>query len=152
MMALASPTGYLELDQNAITSASQIGTGVVDGVPVTVYQVSLDAAQQATVPGATPEEATTISDALAVLEQQGYTGTTIKVSIDAAGYIRQTVSIASFSDGVTQTSETTFSDFGCAGKVLMPGQSGPTAPPAGCVSPDAAVATVPPTTSATAAG
>jgi len=138
MMGLASPTGYLELDQNAITSTSQIGTGVVDGVAVTVYQVTLDAARQATVPGATPEEATTISDALAVLEQQGFTGSTIKVSIDAAGYIRQTVSIASFADGVTQTSQTTFSDFGCAGRVLMPGQSGPTSPPSGCVSPDTA--------------
>jgi hypothetical protein len=152
MMGLASPTGYLELDQNAITSASQIGTGVVDGVAVTEYQVTLDPAQQANVPGATPEEATTISDALTVLQQQGYTGTTIKVSIDAAGYIRQTISVSSFADGVTQTSETTFSDFGCAGKVLMPGQSGPTAPQSGCVSPDTGSTGTTPSTTATSLG
>lgn len=152
MMGLASPTGYLELDQNAITGTSQIGTSVVDGVAVTVYRVTLDPAQQATVPGATPEEATTIADALAVLQQQGYTGTTVTVSIDAAGYIRQTISVASFSDGVTQTSETTFSDFGCAGTVLMPGQTGPAAPPSGCVSPDTATTTVTPTTEVTTTG
>jgi hypothetical protein len=138
MMGLASPTGYLELDQNAITSASQVGSGVVDGVVVTIYQVSLDPAQEANVPGTTSEEATAIRDALALLQQQGYTGTSVKVSIDDAGYIRQTVSVASFSDGATQTTDVTFSNFGCAGKVLMPGQQGATAPPSGCVSPDTA--------------
>ena len=138
MMGLASPTGYLELDQDAITSASEVGTGVVDGAPVTIYQVSLDPAQEATVPGTTPDEATALKAALSLLQQQGYTGTTVKVSIDDAGYIRQTVSVAGFSDGVTQTETVTFSDFGCAGKVLMPGQQGATAPPAGCVSPDTA--------------
>ena len=141
MMGLSSPTGDLELDQNAITGASQLGTGVVDGVAVTIYQVSLDPAQQANVPGTTPEEATAIGDALALLQKQGYSGTTIKVSIDDAGYIRQTVSVASFTDGVTQTQETTLSDFGCAGTVLMPGQQGATSPPPGCVSPDAATST-----------
>jgi hypothetical protein len=75
---------------------------------------------------------------LALLQQQGYTGTSVKVSIDDAGYIRQTVSVASFSDGATQTTDVTFSNFGCAGKVLMPGQQGATAPPSGCVSPDTA--------------
>ena len=143
MMGLASPTGYLELDQNAITSASEVGTGFVDGDAVTDYQVSLDPAQEATVPGTTPEEATTIQVALSQLQQQGYTGTSVKVSIDNAGYIRQTVSVASFSDGVTQTDNVTFSNFGCAGTVLMPGQQGTTAPPPNCVSPDSAAATAP---------
>ncbi len=138
MMGLASPTGYLELDQAAITSASEVGTGTVDGAAVTIYQVALDPAQEATVPGTTPDEATALSAALSLLQQQGYTGTTVKVSIDDAGYIRQTVSVAAFSDGVTQTQTVTFSDFGCAGTVLMPGQQGATSPPAGCVSPDTA--------------
>ena len=146
MMGLASPTGYLVLDQNAISSASQIGTGVVDGVAVTVYQVTLGPEQQANVPGATPEEATAIGDALGVLKREGYTGTIVRVSIDSAGYIRETISVASFSDGVTQTSEATFSHFGCAGRVLMPGQSGPTLPPPGCISPGAASAARQPTT------
>jgi hypothetical protein len=138
MMGLASPTGYLELEQNAITSANQVGTGTVDGAPVTIYEVRLDPAQQADVPGTTPEEATAIHDALGVLQRQGYSGTKVKVSIDDAGYIRQTVSVASFTDGVTQTLEVTLSNFGCAGKVLMPGETGPTSPPSGCTSPDTA--------------
>ncbi len=136
MMVLANPTGYLELDESAITNADQIGTGTVDGAPVTVYQVTLSPAQEATVAGTNATEATTIQDALAVLKQQGYTGTTVKISIDGAGYIRQTDSTASFSDGFSQSGETTFSDFGCAGTVLMPGQPGSSTPPPGCVSPD----------------
>jgi hypothetical protein len=141
MMGLSSPSGYLELDQNAITGASEVGTGVVDGVAVTIYQVSLDPAQQANVPGTTAQEAIAIGDALALLQKQGYSGTTVKVSIDDAGYIRQTVSVASFTDGASQTNETTLSDFGCAGTVLMPGQQGATSPPPGCTSPDAATST-----------
>jgi hypothetical protein len=144
MMGLANPAGYLELDESTITSADQIGTSTVAGVPVTVYQVSLSPDQDANVTGSTPEEATAIHNALALLQQQGYTGTTVKVSIDAAGYIRQTDSLASFSDGSTATTEVTFSDFGCAGTVLMPGQQGSTSPSAGCVSPDTAT-TGPPT-------
>jgi hypothetical protein len=140
MMGLANPAGYLELDESTITSADQIGTSTVAGVPVTVYQVSLSPDQDASVSGSTPEEATAIDNALALLQQQGYTGTTVKVSIDAAGFIRQTDSVASFSDGSTATTEVTFSDFGCAGTVLMPGQQGSTAAPAGCVSPDTATA------------
>jgi hypothetical protein len=138
MMGLASPTGYLELDQSAITSADQVGTGTVDGVPVMVYQMTLDVAQDASVPGTDAVQDTAIADAIGVLKLQGYTQTTVQVSIDAGGYVRRTVSTAAFSDGATQTSETTFSDFGCAGTVLMPGQQGTTSPPAGCVSPDRA--------------
>ena len=144
MKGLASPTGYLELDENAITSADQVGTGVVDGVPVTVYQVTLNPSQEAHVAGTTPDEATALRDALAVLDQQGYVGTTVKVSIDGGGFIRQTMSVAKFSDGATQTSELTLSDFGCAGAVLMPGQSGSSSPPSGCSSPDSVTTTTPP--------
>ena len=136
MMGLASPTGYLELDQDAITSAEQAGTGTVDGTPVTEFTVFLDPDAQADPPGATDVEASAIGAALAQLAAQGYRGTTVKVAIDGAGYIRQTVSTASFADGATQITQVTFSDFGCAGTVLMPGQSGASAPPPGCTSPD----------------
>jgi hypothetical protein len=153
MMVLANPTGYLELDENAITNANPIGTDTVDGTPVTVYQVTLDPDQEATVSGTNSTESQAIADALAVLKAQGYTGTTVKVAIDAAGYIRQTVSTAMFSDGASQTGETTFSNFGCAGTVLMPGQSGPATPPSGCVSPDTTTTTSPtPTTTAPLGG
>jgi hypothetical protein len=149
MGGLSSPTGYLDLDQSMITSADETGTGTVDGVPVTVYQLYITAAQEANVSDTTAEEAKAISAANAVLQAQGYTGTTVQVSIDASGYIRQTRSVAQFSDGSTQVSQSTFSDFGCAGTVLMPGQSGATAPPAGCVSPDTGVAPVTTTTTTT---
>ncbi|HVC71594.1 MAG TPA: hypothetical protein VNC61_15170 [Acidimicrobiales bacterium] len=136
MMGLASPTGYLELDQNSITGADRIGSATVDGVPVTVYQVTLHPDQEAAVAGTTTQEASAISSALEVLSQQGYTGTTVKISIDGSGYIRRTESVAAFSDGATATDVTIFSNFGCAGTVLMPGQQGSAVPPAGCVSPD----------------
>jgi hypothetical protein len=146
MMSLANPNGYLELDQSAITTTDEIGTATVDGVPVTVYQATLSPAQEQTVTGANATQTEAINDALAVLQQQGYTGTTIKVSVDTDGYIRQTTSVAHFSDGSTQSSTITLSNFGCAGKVIMPGQSGSSVPPTGCVSPDQAGPTTPTTT------
>ncbi len=42
MGGLSSPTGYLDLDQSMITGADQTGTGTVDGVPVTIYTISID--------------------------------------------------------------------------------------------------------------
>jgi hypothetical protein len=140
MGGLSSPTGYLDLDQSMITGADEVGTGTVDGTAVTIYQLSITAAQEANVPDTTAQEAAAIAAANAILASQGYTGTTVQVSIDASGYIRQTRSVAHFTDGSTTASEATFSDFGCAGTVLMPGQTGATSPPAGCVSPDTGVA------------
>jgi hypothetical protein len=136
MMVLANPTGYLELQADAISSANEIGTDTVDGVPVTVYQVNLDPDQEASVTGANADETEAIQNALSTLRREGYTGTAAKVSVDAGGYIRRIDSTVSFADGSTQTGDTTFSDFGCAGTVLMPGQAGSSSPPAGCVSPD----------------
>ena len=147
MGGLSSPTGYLDLDQSMITGADQTGTGTVDGVPVTIYQISIAPGQGEDIPGLNTEQAKAIADSDAILKQQGFTGSTVLVSIDASGYIRQTRSVAHFSDGSTTSSESTFSDFGCAGTVLMPGQTGPSAPPAGCVSPDTGVAPTTTTTS-----
>lgn len=147
MGGLSSPTGYLDLDQSMITGADQTGTGTVDGVPVTIYTISIAPGAGAGIPGLNAEQKKAIADSDTILQQNGFTGSTVQVSIDASGYIRQTRSVAHFSDGSTTSSESTFSDFGCAGTVLMPGQSGATAPPAGCVSPDTGVA---PTTTTTA--
>ena len=148
MGGLASPTGYLDLEESEISGANQIGMGTVDGVAVTIYQVSLDPSQEPPASTLTAQEAETISASHAVLQAQGYLGMTVQVSIDASGYIRQTHSIARFADGSSTSNEDTFSDFGCAGTVLMPGQPGATTPPAGCVSPDTGVA---PTTTTTTA-
>lgn len=149
MGGLSSPTGYLDLDQSMVNGANQTGTGIVDGVPVTIYTISIAPSQGESIPGLSAEEAKTIKDSDVILKQQGFTGSTVQVSIDASGYIRQTRSVAHFSDGSTTSSESTFSDFGCAGTVLMPGQTGATTPPAGCVSPDTGVA--PTTTTTTSA-
>lgn len=140
MLAMASPTGYLDLDPGSVSGAQQTGTSTVDGVDVTQYQVTLDPSQLAQAPGITSEEATTIGGALNVLGQQDLSGISVTLSIDASGYIRASSSVATFSDGGTVTLASTFSDFGCAGTVLMPGQQGASSPPANCVSPDTGAA------------
>lgn len=150
MMGMASPTGYLDLIQPAIDAAAQTGEGNVDGVPVTNYQVSNDLDQLAGAAGTSTAESQTISAALALLKAQGYTSNTAEVSIDGAGYIRQVKSTDAFGDGGTVTLEATFSNFGCAGTVLMPGQTGSGVPPTGCTSPDGpTTATTAPATAAT---
>jgi hypothetical protein len=136
MMGIASPTGYLDLIQPAIDAAAETGTGTVDGAPVTVYKVTNDLDQLATAAGTSSAESQTISAALILLKAQGYTADTALVSIDNAGYILQVKSTDTFSDGGSVTLQATFSDFGCAGTVLMPGQSGAGVPPTGCTSPD----------------
>jgi len=152
MMGMASPTGYLDLVQPAIGAASQTGTGSVDGVPVTNYQVTNDLGQLAGAAGTSSAQAQAINDALGVLKGQGYTANTAVVSIDGAGFIRQVKSTDTFGDGGSVTLSATFSDFGCAGTVLMPGQTGSGVPPAGCTSPDVpGASTTTTTTSAVAA-
>jgi len=153
MMGMSSPTGYLDLIQPAISAASQTGTGTVDGVAVTNYQVSNDLGQLAGAAGTSSAETQTINDALGVLKGQGYTSNTAVVSIDGAGFIRQVKSTDTFSDGGTVTLLATFSNFGCAGTILMPGQTGTGVPPAGCTSPDSPTTSTPSssTTSTTAA-
>jgi hypothetical protein len=147
MLGLASPTGYLNLDPAETSSADLVGTDTVDGVPVEVYQITQSPAQVAQIPGLTDQEQQAVAAAMQLLSQQGYTGSTVRVSVDPAGFIRRTQTTDHFSDGTTMTSEAEFSDFGCAGTVLMPGQSGSSTPPTGCTSPDDPTATTgPPTT------
>ena len=150
MLGLASPTGYLDLDPAETGNADLVGTSTVDGAAVTIYQISMTPAQGEQVPGLTAQEQQATSDALAVLSTQGYTGSTVRISIDGAGYIRRTQTTDHFADGTIMTSEAEFSNFGCAGTVVMPGQSGAAAAPVGCTSPDdpssASPATVTPTT------
>jgi hypothetical protein len=139
MLGMASPTGFLDLSQQAVTGAAEVGTGDVGSVPVTEYDVSIDLSQLAQVQGGSSDEATTIQAAVQELESTGYTGTMVKVAIDGGGFIREVTPVASFSDGGKVTLDATFSNFGCAGTVLMPGQQAATtttAPAAGCVSPD----------------
>jgi hypothetical protein len=146
MMGMASPTGYLDLVQPAVSSAAEVGTATVDGVAVTQYRLTIDPGSLATAPGTSSEEQTTINAAIQNLTSQGYLTIRDLVSIDSSGFIRESASTVTFGDGGMVTLDAHFSNFGCAGTVLMPGQGGVSAPPSGCVSADTGTA---PTTSTT---
>ncbi|MGO9856140.1 MAG: hypothetical protein ACLPYY_13990 [Acidimicrobiales bacterium] len=136
MQGLASGTGYLDLETREIQGAQPAGTGTVDGVPVTVYKLSESGLQDPETSGLTPQQMSTIRAADAIIENSGFAGKTTWVSVDGEGYIREQKTEYTLPDGSTVTEDTILSNFGCAGTVLMPGQVGATAPPAGCVSPD----------------
>jgi hypothetical protein len=146
MMGMASPTGYLDLVQPAITGAAEVGSSTVDGVSVTQYELAIDPSALASAPGVSSAEASTITSAVALLTAQGFTTIRDLVSVDTSGFIRESSSTVSFSDGGTVTLDAQFSDFGCAGILLMPGQAGTSSAPVGCTSPDTGVA---PSTSST---
>jgi hypothetical protein len=147
MIGMASPTGYLDLVQPAISGAAEVGSSTVDGVSVTQYELAVDPAALASAPGISSAEVSTITSAVALLTAQGFTTIRDLVSIDASGFIRESSSTVTFSDGGTVTLDAQFSDFGCAGTLLMPGQGGTSTAPADCSSPDTGVA---PTTTTTA--
>jgi hypothetical protein len=149
MMGMASPTGFLDLVQPAVTGAAEVGPSTVDGVAVTQYELSVDANSLATDPGLSSEEQNTIEQAIQVLTDEGYTGIRDLVSVDASGFIRESVSTVTFDGGGTVTLDAHFSNFGCAGTVLMPGQEGPSNPPAGCSTADTGVAPAPAATTTT---
>ena len=149
MMGMASPTGYLDLVEPAVTSATEVGTSTVDGVAVTQYQLTIDPASLATAPGTSTEEQSAINAAIQTLTGQGYRTIRDLVSVDASGFIRESASTVTFGDGGTVTLDAHFSNFGCAGTVLMPGQEGDSTPPSGCVSADTGAAPTTSTTSTT---
>jgi hypothetical protein len=140
MMGMASPTGYLDLVQPAISGAAEVGSSTVGGVSVTQYELAIDPTALASAPGVSSAEASTITSAVALLTSQGFTTIRDLVSVDASGFIRESSSTVAFSDGGTVTLDAQFSDFGCAGTLLMPGQGGTSTAPAGCTSPDTGVA------------
>jgi hypothetical protein len=148
MMGMASPTGYLDLVQPAISGAAEVGSSTVDGVSVTQYELEIDPAALADAPGVSSAEASTITSAVALLTAQGFTSIRDLISVDASGFIRESSSTVAFSDGGTVTLDAQFSDFGCAGTLLMPGQGATSTAPTGCTSPDTGVA--PPTTTVVA--
>lgn len=122
MLGLGSATGYLPLTAQEIATAEQVGTGVVDGVPVTYYRVVVDIGQLPNLPGLTPDQGQTVRDAIQVLTKQGYASTTDTLAVNTEGRILQSATVTSFIDGGTVTEKTTFSNFGAPGRVQMPGQ------------------------------
>jgi hypothetical protein len=125
------------------------GLGTVDGVPVTYFEVVVRPQQLLDDPGLTSEQTKTIRVALAVLDEAGYRDTTTKIGVDANGMIREATSVATFDDGSKQTNRTTFSDFGCAGVVSLPGEPPAPAPTGPCPAPTST--TTAPTTQPTPA-
>jgi len=132
MSSLASPTGYLDLAEQEITAASLQGTAVVNGVAVREYQVDVDARRMLDRPGLTAEEIKTATAAIALLEQQGYQTTTVRLSVDANGYVRRTQTSVRFADGVTVDADVTLSDYGCSTVSVGPGGPEIVPNPVGC--------------------
>jgi hypothetical protein len=135
MMGLGSATGYLDLVQQAITTATATGTGTLDGSVVTYFRVAVDPTKLLSVSGTTPEEVSALQDALQLLTQHGYQAMTDTVAVDQQGYIRGITQIVTFSDGGVATNRTTFSDLGCAPTVVLPGGRSPTTATAPCKPP-----------------
>jgi hypothetical protein len=135
MMGLADPYGRLDLAQNMITGATETGTGTVDGDAVTIYAVTINVENEANQAGLSPEQQTTIDQALTVLQNQDYTGTSELVSVDGAGYIREIKTSVTFASGASVVGDQIYSNFGCGG-TLTPGSPVVQPAPAGCVSPD----------------
>jgi hypothetical protein len=148
MMGLADPYGRLDLAQNMITGATETGTGTVDGDAVTIYAVTINVENEANQAGLSPEQQTTINQALAVLQNQDYTGTSELVSVDGAGYIREIKTSVTFSTGASVVGDQIYSNFGCGG-TLTPGSALVRPAPAGCVSPDQPGAPLPTSVSTT---
>ncbi len=151
MMGLADPYGRLDLAQNMITGATESGTGTVDGDAVTIYAVTINVENEANQAGLSPEQQSTIDQALTVLQHQDYTGTSELVSVDGAGYIREIKTSVTFSTGASVVGDQIYSNFGCGGTVT-PGSPLVKPAPAGCVSPDQPGAPLPtsvPTTTTT---
>lgn len=121
MLGLASATGYLDLVQQAVASASPTGSGTVDGTPITSYEVSVDPTQLLGLTGTTPEEESALHDALSLLHQNGFGAMNDAVSVDDQGYIRAITQLVTFADGGVVTQRTTFSNFGRAATVALPG-------------------------------
>jgi hypothetical protein len=125
MISIASHGGYLSLEESAVENASPVGSGTVDGAAVTYYEVSIDVAELADAPDLTDEERTTIQEALPLLRSAGYSGTTERIGIDAAGFIREITATERFSDGSTEVRRSILSNFGCARTISMPNETPP---------------------------
>ena len=146
MISLASPGGASNLEQEAVADATPAGTGSVDGVSVTYYDVTIDMTKLADTPDLTDVQRVTIEAALPLLRQGGYTGTTERIGVDDAAYIREVTATNHFNDGSTGVRHTVLSNFGCAAKIALPGQSDPPVETTQPCAPPPTTTSVPPTT------
>lgn len=147
MISLASRGGYLYLEEAAVASAEPAGTGTVDDVPVTYYDVTVDVTRLADAPDLSDVQRQAIAAALPLLEQSGYQGTTERIGVDDSGYLREVDATTDFDDGSSMARRSVLSNFGCAPKVYMPNETPP--PPDTAAPPCATTTTVVPSTTAT---
>ena len=147
MLGLASPTGYLSLSANAVTNVTAAGTGTVNGAPVTYYDVVSDVNAMRDLPGLTDEQRKVIDQSLQTLEQAGFKEATAHIAVDAAGYIVESSSKATFADGTTMNRHMTLSKFGCIGTGPTPAHPDgvPEPAPSTCAPSPATVTTTVPT-------
>jgi len=134
MLNLASPTGYLALASPTVSSATNAGTGTVDGAAVTFYAAKVDLRRLADLPDLGDEQRHTISDAATALDAAGYDGTDVRIAIDASGYVVETTAVTVFGNGARFRTHTVLSHFGCVGRVEIPGDTATSGPAAsdGC--------------------
>jgi hypothetical protein len=128
MLSLASRGGYLNLEEESVTTAQAAGTGTARDVPVTYYDVTIDVKKLAEAPDLSDVQRATIEAAIPMLDQAGYTGTHERIGIDDQGYIREVTATTTFTDGSSMERHSFLYNFGCAPKVTMPNE--PPAPPA----------------------
>jgi hypothetical protein len=153
MLSLASRGGYLNLEEESVTTAQPAGSGTARDVSVTYYDVTIDVKKLAAAPDLSDVQRATIEAALPMLDQAGYTGTHERIGIDEQGYIREVTATTTFADGSSMERHSLLYNFGCAPKVTMPNEppAPPTTEPCTPPSPTTTTAPPPPTTSSTAA-
>ena len=59
--------------------------------------------------------------------REGYTSTSVRLAIDAAGLVRQSTTTLQFADGGAVVATRTFSDFGCGDPIVFPEMLDPNA-------------------------
>ena len=103
----------------------------------------MNVARMLALPGMTSEQKNTATTAFAGLQQEGYTHTTVRLGVDDAGYVRASHMVWTFADGGAVTDDSTFSDFGCAGTVTLPGPVAARPPVATCTASETTPDTAP---------
>ena len=122
MISIASRGGSLNLEEDAVATAAPAGSGTVQGIDVTYYDVTIDFTRLADAPGLSDAQRRTIEEALPILERSGYAGTTERIGVDAAGYVREVSATTTMGDGSTTTRHSVLYNFGCAPRVTMPNE------------------------------
>ena len=132
MVSIVSRGGYLTLEEESVATARLGGTGTVDNVPVTYYDVTIDITKLADAPNLSDAQRATIAAALPILKDSGYTGTSERIGVDDNGFVREVTATTKFDDGATTERHSVLSKFGCAPMVTMPNEAPSTDPPPPC--------------------